>query len=191
MGAHSMSLMASFCITSRVTLRVSVSFVRVAVHYQVIMAKRQYKDEYLNLGFTRITHQGVLKPQCVICREILSNESFKQNKLRRHLEGKHSGFVKKDRSFFEREEQKLKRQRLDAPTNTAVTSMQQLTLASYLIDWRIARAKKAHTIGKELVKPAALDMVQTIYGKEFAKKIEHVPLSNDTVKNESRICHMT
>ncbi|XP_068233586.1 zinc finger BED domain-containing protein 5-like [Palaemon carinicauda] len=61
-------------------------------------------------------------------------------------------------------------------------SVQQSTLASYLVAWRIARAKKVHTIGEELVKPAALDMVGTIYGKEFAKKIEHVPLSNDTVK---------
>ena len=147
------------------------------------MAKRQYKDEYLNLGFTYITHQGVLKPQCVICGEVLSNESFKQNKLKRHLEGKHSGLVNKERSFFEREEKKLKRQRLDAPTNTAVMGVQQATLASYLVAWRIARAKKAHTIGEELVKPAALDMVRTIYGNEFAKKINHIPLSNDTVKN--------
>ena len=46
--------------------------------------------------------------------------------------------------------------------------------------WRIGRAKKAHNIGKELVKPAALDMVRTIYKNEFAKKLENVPLSNDT-----------
>ena len=89
----------------------------------------------------------------------------------------------KERSFFEREEQKLKRQRLDAPTNTVFMHLQQATLVSNLLAWRIVRAKKAHNIGEKLVKHTALDMVSKVYGYEFAKKIEGVPLSNDTVKN--------
>ena len=105
------------------------------------------------------------------------------NKLKRHLETRHSRLVDKQQSFFEREEQKLKGQRLDASTNTVVMHLQQATLPSYLVAWRIVRANKAHIIGEELVKPAALDMVRTVYGYEFAKKIEGVPLSNDTVKN--------
>lgn len=137
--------------------------------------KRTYNSEFLNLGFTHLTHQGV------ICGEVLSNESFKKNKLTRHLESKHNELVNKDRSFFERKEQQLKRQRLDAPTNPAVIGMKQQTLASYLVSWRIARAKKPYTIGEDLIKPAALDLVRTTIGNEFAKKIEHVPLSNDTV----------
>ena len=60
--------------------------------------------------------------------------------------------------------------------------LQQATLALYLVAWRIVRAKKPHNIGEELLKPAALDMVRTVYGHELAKKIEGVPLSNDTVK---------
>ena len=60
--------------------------------------------------------------------------------------------------------------------------LQQATLASYLVAWRIVRPKKSHNIGKELLKPAALDMVRTVCGYEIAKKIEGVPLSNDTVK---------
>ena len=146
------------------------------------MTKRLYKDEYLNLGFTYISQHGIIKPQCVICAEVLSNESFKHNKLKRHLEAKHSRLVNKQRSFFEKEEQKLKRQRLGVPTNTVVMCLQQATLASYLVAWRIVRAKKPHNIGEELLKLAALDMVRTVYGHEFAKKIEGVPLSNDTVK---------
>ncbi|XP_045103937.1 SCAN domain-containing protein 3-like [Portunus trituberculatus] len=155
-------------------------------------SKRMYNSEFLNLGFTHVTHQGVLKPQCVICGEVLSNESFKKKELKRHLEGKHNGLVNKNRSFFERKEQQLKRQRLDAPTNPAVTGMQQATLASYLVSWRIARTKKPYTIGEKLIKPAALDLVQTTNGNEFAKKIEHVPLLHDTVKKliQSMSCNI-
>ena len=126
------------------------------------MAKRLYKDEYLNLGFAYISQHGIIKPQCVVCAEVLSNESFKHNKLKRHLESKHSRLVNKQRSFFEEEEQKLKRQRLDVPTNTVVMRLQQATLASYLVAWRIVRAKKPHNIGEELLNPAALDMVRTV-----------------------------
>ena len=64
------------------------------------MTKRLYKDEYLNLGFTYISQHGIIKPQCVICAEVLSNESFKHNKLKRHLEAKHSRLVNKQQSFF-------------------------------------------------------------------------------------------
>ena len=80
-----------------------------------------------------------------------------------------------------KKKKKIKKQRLDAPTNTMIIRMQQTTLASYLVPWRIAGAKKAHNIGKESIKPAALDMVRTIYGNEFAKKLKNVPLSNDAL----------
>ena len=113
------------------------------------MAKRPYKEEFLDLGFMHITARGIIKLQCVICGEDLSNESFKENKLRRHLEGKHSAFVAKQQSFFERKEQQMNRQ-------------------------------KPHTIGEELVKPEAVDMVRTVCGGDVTRKIEHIPLLNDT-----------
>jgi hypothetical protein len=74
------------------------------------VAKRQYKDEYLDTGFRFIAEREIVKAQCVICGEVLSTESLKQNKLKRHLEAKHSTFVGKGRSFFERREQQMKRQ---------------------------------------------------------------------------------
>lgn len=54
----------------------------------IMASKRTYNSEFLNLGFTHVTHQGVLKLQCVICGEVLSNESFKKHKLTRHLKKK-------------------------------------------------------------------------------------------------------
>jgi hypothetical protein len=52
------------------------------------MAKCQYTDESLNIGFAFITEHGIVTAQCVICGEAMSNESLKQNKLKRHLEAK-------------------------------------------------------------------------------------------------------
>ena len=45
---------------------------------------------------------------------------------------------------------------------------------------------KPHTISEELVKPAAVDMVRTVCGGDVARKIEQIPLSNDTIR--ARIC---
>ena len=52
------------------------------------MVKSQYKNEYFNLGFTYITQQSIIKPRCVISAEVLNNEPFKRNKLKRRLEPK-------------------------------------------------------------------------------------------------------
>ena len=118
-------------------------------------------------------------------------ESMKHNKLKRHLEARHSGLVNKERSHFETEEQKPKKPRLDSPTNSVVILVQQATLTSYLVGWRIARAKKANNIGEELVKPAALYMVRTIYRNKFAEKLENVPCQMTQFINEIRACRVT
>ncbi len=110
------------------------------------MTKRQYKDAFLNLGFTCIIDHGVERPQCVICAQVLSNESLKENKLRRHLHGKHVTYVDKARSFFERKESELKRQKLDSIDNKVLLSMRKATLASYLVARHIARQKILTTL---------------------------------------------
>ena len=112
----------------------------------------------------------------MICAEVVSNKSFKHNK---------------ERSYFEREEQTLKRQRLDAPTNAVIIRVQQAKLASYLVARRIARTKKAHNIVEELVKPSALDVVLTINGNVLAKKLGNAPLSNRQFINGFRSCRVT
>ncbi|XP_072400199.1 protein FAM200B-like [Diabrotica undecimpunctata] len=48
------------------------------------------------------------------------------------------------------------------------------------------RCKKPHTIGEELILPAAIQIVETTFGDNFAKNLESIPLSNDTVVR--RIC---
>ncbi|XP_068204583.1 SCAN domain-containing protein 3-like [Palaemon carinicauda] len=146
------------------------------------MAKRSYKDAFLDFGFTNIVDHGIIKPQCVICCEVLSNESMKSNKLKRHLTSKHPQHALQERAFFERKEAALKRQRFETPDNPAVVALKQATLASYKVAWRISNKKAPHTIGEDLVKPAAIDMVKTVCGEDVARKLEIIPLSNDTVR---------
>jgi FKBP-type peptidyl-prolyl cis-trans isomerase (trigger factor) len=54
-------------------------------------------------------------------------------------------------------------------------------LASYHIAYQTAKQKKPHTIGEELVKPAAINMVHITCGDDTAKKTEQVPLSQNTI----------
>ena len=72
------------------------------------MSKRSYKDAFLRLAFTSIVDRGVEKPQCVICSEVLSNESLNENKLKRHLQSKHLNLTEKGLDYFKRREQLLK-----------------------------------------------------------------------------------
>ena len=60
--------------------------------------------------------------------------------------------------------------------------------ASYSIAFRIAQAKKPHTIGEELIKPCLIEATTQILGEEKANKLK-VLLSNDTVKK--RISEMS
>jgi len=53
------------------------------------MAKRQafaYNDNYLKLGFTSVEANDEIRPQFVLCVEVLAHRSLKEAELRRHLE---------------------------------------------------------------------------------------------------------
>ena len=47
----------------------------------------------------------------------------------------------------------------------------------------IAKAKKPHTIGELLIKPACIKIVEKLCGPQVAEKLKTVPLSNNTVKD--------
>uniref|UniRef100_A0A1Y1L4N5 BED-type domain-containing protein n=1 Tax=Photinus pyralis TaxID=7054 RepID=A0A1Y1L4N5_PHOPY len=68
--------------------------------------KRHYDDNYLKYGFTAINN----KPQCVICGDVLSSESMKPSKLKRHLTTKHQKEANKPLDFFERKLKVLSQQ---------------------------------------------------------------------------------
>ena len=61
--------------------------------------------------------------------------------------------------------------------------------ASFYVALEIAKQKKPHTIGETLIKPCTIKMAQLMLGEASAKKLQQVPLSNDTVKR--RIARMS
>nr|XP_042898121.1 protein ZBED8-like [Parasteatoda tepidariorum] len=64
-----------------------------------------------------------------------------------------------------------------------------LVEASLTVEYRIAKSKKPHTIGKTLIKPSALEIVELVCELEQTKKLEAIPLSNDVI--HSRIVEIS
>ena len=58
---------------------------------------------------------------------------------------------------------------------------QPLLRASYEVSLMLAKAP--YTAGEKLIKPSAVKMAQILLGPNEARRIDSVPLSNDTVKN--------
>lgn len=141
---------------------------------------RRYEAAYIKYGFTCVTHKnGHECPKCVLCFEILSNECLKPSKLQRHLNQKHPAEAEKPIDFFKRKEEHLTRQ--SATFVRQATVPERALRASFLASFHIARAKKPHTIGEDLILPATKDIVKELLGEEAAKKIDAVQLSDNTV----------
>lgn len=136
---------------------------------------RLYNDSYLNYGFTSLDG----KPQCVVCFQVLSDESMKPSKLVRHLESKHPAHKNKPLEFFERKLHTLRNQQTSICKSSHTDK--SVLEASYLVALRVAKMSKPHTIAENLILPAAIDMVSVLIGVEEAKKLKKIPLSNDTI----------
>ncbi|KRX35193.1 Protein ZBED8 [Trichinella murrelli] len=54
--------------------------------------------------------------------------------------------------------------------------------ASYEIAMLIAKNKKPHTIGENLVKPCIVNAVKILLGDDMAKQFKNISLSDSTVK---------
>ncbi|KAE8739583.1 hypothetical protein FOCC_FOCC014913 [Frankliniella occidentalis] len=57
--------------------------------------KHKFSEEFVSFGFTYDILDGQERPRCVVCNDVLANESLKPVKLRRHLETKHPKLVDK------------------------------------------------------------------------------------------------
>lgn len=115
--------------------------------------------------------------RCVLF--VVKNSAMKPSKLQRHLTTKHPTLKDKTEEFFERKKRELDAQRQVLISSTSVNVA--ATKASYLVAHRIAKAKKNFTIGEELILPAAKDICRELLGEKAASKLEHVPLSDNTV----------
>jgi hypothetical protein len=69
---------------------------------------RKYCPSYLQMGLSVLNKDSEARPQCVLCPEVLVNESMKPSKLRRHLETKNGESVNKPTESFENKELQLR-----------------------------------------------------------------------------------
>lgn len=141
---------------------------------------RKYQDDYLTLGFTSIlSNNNQEQPQCVLCLEILANDSLKPVKLKRHLQTKHPDCVSKPLAFFKRHEQQLKGNVRFLEKHATVPK--KALRASLEVSYLIAKSKSPHIIGEKLLLPAAVKMCAIMHGEKFGECLKSIPLSNDTV----------
>ena len=150
---------------------------------KIIKACRKYSSEYLSLGFTSVGPEDNPLPVCVLCSEVLANEALKPCKLRRHLETKHGQYSSKPRDFFENKLREYQSRR-KAIESTYVTGSENAKAVdvSYRVAKLIAQTGKPHTIGEELILPAAKEMVGVMFGEKAAKQLNMISLSDNTVK---------
>ena len=143
--------------------------------------KRSYSDSFLKYGFVCIVDQGIEKPQCVLCMKVLSPESMKPSKLKRHSETKHIDCKDKDLSFFERKANCVKRSRMDS-SGVFQQRNRAAVKATFVVSLRIAKAKKPHTIAEQLILPCAKDINRILIGKEAESKLNVLSVSDNTVQ---------
>jgi hypothetical protein len=104
---------------------------------------------------------------------------MKPNKLKWHLETKRSEMKNKHQEYIRRKLDDVRIQQKSFDDTTTISS--KALLASCQVAYRIAQNKNPHTIGKSLILPAAIDMVQTMLGEKCDQQLRNLPLSNNTV----------
>ena len=55
-------------------------------------------------------------------------------------------------------------------------------MASYTAAYLIAKSKKAHNIGENLIKPCLVEMADILLGNEAARKLSKISMSDNCVK---------
>jgi hypothetical protein len=118
----------------------------------------------------------------VICATVLSYDALKPAKLERHLKSVHPKFSDQPPEFFIGKSENLKKMKLGT-SGSRFEANEKVLSASFKILQLIAKSKKSHTIGEHLLKPCLLTAVEEILGAEAKKKIQEIPLSNNTVKD--------
>ena len=94
--------------------------------------------------------------------KVLAHSSLKEAKLRRHLEANYEKFANKTRDVFKEKEHQVKRSRIDRPA--AWGGAYSHNKASLCVSSKIVREKAPHTVGENLIKPAAVEMPRILCG---------------------------
>ena len=143
--------------------------------------KRKYNEVYVKFGFTAITaSDGEVNPQCFLCGKTFCNDYMKPTRMKGHLQADHASHASESEERFRQKKARFESNgKLTTDHGFAPTQKPALE-ASYRVAYRIAR-EKPHTIGENLVKPCALEMVQLKCGEQHHKAIKSILLSNDSI----------
>ncbi|XP_076348271.1 SCAN domain-containing protein 3-like [Tachypleus tridentatus] len=142
---------------------------------------RQYSVEYLSYGFIPTPHNET-KPMCLICMDVLSNDSMKPCKLKIHLEKKHTGEKDKPLEYFKKLRDDFQaRKTVSQLFNSKVCKMSDGLLASYEISKIIAKAGKPHNVGETVILPAVSVIISSVMKQNASEITNSIPLSNSSV----------
>ncbi|GFT79157.1 zinc finger BED domain-containing protein 5 [Trichonephila clavipes] len=140
---------------------------------------RQYSEEYLKFGFIPAA-QNERIPFCFLCQKFLSNESMKRCRLEAHLKAKHSAHIDSDLSYFKTVKENFEKRTIKSLFTAHTSTNNQVLEANYQIYLFIAKTRKNHTIGENLIKPSISVFLKMVLEKDY-KDVKAMPLSKDTV----------
>ena len=129
------------------------------------MSTRKYDTEYIKYGFVSVLHRGECLPQCVIYMKTLSNSAMKPSLLKRHLESNHSNKKDRDKSYFQRLGENVKKQHLDQ-TGQSYQKSAEILHASYEVFLLIAKNIKLTLFPKILF----YQQQKYLYGTSLEKR---------------------
>jgi hypothetical protein len=108
-----------------------------------------------------------------LCGKTFCNDYMKPTRMKSHLQSDHPLHINDSADQF-----RQKKARFNAGGKLTgygfMPSQKPALEASYRVAYRIARAKKLHTIGESLIKPCAVDMVQLVCGEQYRKTLESI-----------------
>ena len=139
-----------------------------------------FKENFLQYSFTFIPENNELLPLCSICNQVLTGESLKPAKLKRHLLTKHNSLCNRPIEFFHRLLRTSEKQ--TQLFKSELVNEGRYTRASFEASLVIAKSKKPYNIGEEQILPAAIKMSEIVHGKKEANEMRKIPLSNNTAE---------
>ena len=141
----------------------------------------------LNLASPKRLKKVGQKAQCILCDQVLTNLSLKPSKLKIYFTT-HGGSA-----AYGIEALKTKRARYDQKGTlpqlhkTITTRQKPILMASYRAAYLIAKSKKAHNIGENLIKTCLVKMADILLGNEAARKLSKISMSDNSVKRRIEV----
>lgn len=114
-----------------------------------------------------------------VCAKVLSHNSLKLLLSQRHLETNHAHLKDKPWEFFECQLRQLSTSKLCI---TAADNVNKKALeARCMVNYRVAKAGKCHTVVEDLIVPAAFDMAEIMLGEKAKQTLQMMPCWNKSV----------